>query len=110
MPLSDAPMLTPTMLDSASGESMARSRPNLSKKPSVARKTPPSPTSSPSTITLGSRSISWYRPSRTASMKVGMLRLFCEKMFEDVFLPGLRRFLGLVRSPFGEVLHLGVDG
>src|SRR5690606_30006924 len=67
MPLSAAPMATPTMADSAMGVSITRSSPNSSSRPWVARKTPPrTPTSSPSTITDGSARISSARASRTA--------------------------------------------
>src|SRR5262245_14950439 len=56
---------------SASGVSTHRSGPNRSRRPAVARKTPPArPTSSPRTMTLSSRSISTWRPSFTASTRV----------------------------------------
>src|SRR6516165_660564 len=56
------PTQRPLMRSSASGVSSTRSDPKRSWRPAVARKTPPStPTSSPSTTTLGSSSIA--RPS-----------------------------------------------
>src|SRR5207249_11163342 len=58
IPFSEAPIAAPTMHDSASGVSMQRSSPNSATKPSVARKTPPSPTSSPRTMIRSSRFIS----------------------------------------------------
>src|SRR4029077_893761 len=66
-----APIEVPTIWLSVSGVSITRSSPNSAQRPSVARKTPPFlPTSSPSTMTVSSRSISSRMPSRIASMKV----------------------------------------
>src|SRR3989304_2076068 len=71
MPYKAAPIPTPTMDSSASGESITRSSPYFSNSPMVARKTPPRlPTSSPTINTLSSRpnssSIAW----RMASIRV----------------------------------------
>src|SRR6478735_3657358 len=56
---------------SASGVSTQRSGPKRSRSPAVARKTPPArPTSSPITITSGSRSSSTWKASLTASTSV----------------------------------------
>ncbi|MNR01068.1 hypothetical protein D3C85_1168620 [compost metagenome] len=53
------PTATPAISPSASGVSITRLKPNLSRRPTVARNTPPlTPTSSPSTTTSGSCSIS----------------------------------------------------
>ena len=53
------PIAMPTIAPSASGVSITRCSPNLARRPSVTRKTPPStPMSSPSTRTSSSRSIS----------------------------------------------------
>src|SRR3954468_2527594 len=73
------PTAVPRMPASASGVSTQRSGPNLSRRPAVARKTPPArPTSSPMTMTASSRSISTWRASLTASTRVllgiGVLR------------------------------------
>src|SRR5512145_819638 len=62
------PTAVPRIPASASGVSMQRSAPKRSWSPAVARKTPPSlPTSSPITSTDGSRSISTWSASFTAS-------------------------------------------
>src|SRR5215831_8212939 len=62
------PTALPRIPASASGVSKQRSGPNLSRSPAVARKTPPArPTSSPSTITDGSRSSSTWNASLIAS-------------------------------------------
>src|ERR671936_2957567 len=56
---------------SASGVSTQRSGPKRSRRPAVARKTPPArPTSSPMTITFGSRPSSTWKPSLMASTRV----------------------------------------
>src|SRR5262245_33209101 len=56
------PMAMPTMAPSASGVSITRCSPNLARRPSVTRNTPPStPMSSPRTRTSSSRSISCMR-------------------------------------------------
>src|SRR5204863_1733384 len=66
-----SPTAVPRIPASASGVSTQRSGPNLSRKPAVARKTPPArPTSSPITITSGSRSSSTWNPSLIASTRV----------------------------------------
>src|SRR5512134_2147265 len=71
MPLRAIPIAIPTMPPSFSGVSITRSAPNRAINPSVARKTPPSlPTSSPRTITLGSRAISSRSASRIAWSRV----------------------------------------
>src|SRR5215208_6987275 len=62
-----APPMIPA---SASGVSTQRSGPNRSRRPAVARKTPPArPTSSPMTRTVSSRSISTWSASLTASTR-----------------------------------------
>src|SRR5438552_1463039 len=62
------PTAVPRIPASASGLSKQRSGPNRSRRPAVARKTPPArPTSSPITITDASRSSSTCRQSLTAS-------------------------------------------
>src|SRR5580765_6825008 len=62
------PTALPRIPASASGVSKQRSGPNVSRSPAVARKTPPArPTSSPSTITVGSRSSSTWNASLIAS-------------------------------------------
>src|SRR5262249_19410016 len=62
------PTALPRIPASASGVSKQRSGPNVSRSPAVARKTPPArPTSSPSTITDGSRSSSTWNASLIAS-------------------------------------------
>src|SRR6187397_2948190 len=63
-----SPTALPRIPASASGVSTQRSGPKRSRKPAVARKTPPArPTSSPSTITDESRSSSTWKQSLTAS-------------------------------------------
>src|SRR5947199_10207377 len=65
------PTALPRIPASASGVSTQRSGPKRSRRPAVARKTPPArPTSSPSTITSGSRSSSTLKPSLIASTRV----------------------------------------
>src|SRR4051794_15185570 len=65
------PTAVPRMPASASGVSTQRSDPKRSRRPAVARKTPPArPTSSPSTSTFGSRSSSVWSASFTASTSV----------------------------------------
>src|SRR6187551_1259183 len=62
------PTADPRIPASASGVSTQRSAPKRSRRPAVARKTPPArPTSSPMTITLSSRSSSTWNPSLMAS-------------------------------------------
>src|SRR4051812_10908551 len=66
-PVIAAPIAAPTIACSLIGVSRTRSGPNLSNRPSVSLKTPPAaPTSSPTSTTVGSRSISWAMPSATA--------------------------------------------
>src|SRR5713226_2081251 len=68
MPATARPSDAPMMPASASGVSTTRALPKRSTSPLVVRKTPPSlPTSSPSTMTRGSRSISSVRPLLIAS-------------------------------------------
>src|SRR2546425_2407799 len=93
IPFSEAPIAAPTMHDSASGVSMQRSSPNSATKPSVARKTPPSPTSSPMTMTRSSRFISSNMASRMASTIVFSVILGPLFFHEDV--PQSRRRFGL---------------
>src|SRR5438094_5182835 len=63
-----SPTALPRIPASASGVSKQRSGPKRSRRPAVARKTPPArPTSSPITITEGSRSSSTWNPSLIAS-------------------------------------------
>src|SRR5919197_3281448 len=67
-PAIQSPTALPRIPASASGVSKQRSGPNRSRSPAVARKTPPArPTSSPMTITLGSRSSSTWNASLIAS-------------------------------------------
>src|SRR5207245_2143100 len=62
------PTAAPRMPASASGVSKQRSAPKRSRRPAVARKTPPArPTSSPMTITSESRSSSTWNASLIAS-------------------------------------------
>src|SRR4051794_26976796 len=63
-----SPTAAPRMPASASGVSKQRSGPKRSRRPAVARNTPPArPTSSPSTSTDGSRSSSTWKQSLIAS-------------------------------------------
>src|SRR3954470_22937852 len=65
------PTAEPRIPASASGVSTQRSGPKRSRRPAVARKTPPArPTSSPITSTSGSRSSSTWKASLTASTRV----------------------------------------
>src|SRR5579864_5607324 len=69
-----SPTAVPRMPASASGVSTQRSSPKVSRRPAVARKTPPArPTSSPITSTFGSRASSWWRQSLIASTNVSSL-------------------------------------
>src|SRR6185369_3054972 len=62
------PTAEPRIPASASGVSTQRSGPKRSRSPAVARKTPPArPTSSPITITDGSRSSSTWKQALSAS-------------------------------------------
>src|SRR5690348_11574066 len=66
-----SPTALPRIPASASGVSTQRSGPKRSRRPAVARNTPPErPTSSPSTSTSASRSSSTCRQSLTASTSV----------------------------------------
>src|SRR5438034_7066652 len=66
-----SPTAAPMIPASASGLSTQRSGPNVSRRPAVARKTPPArPTSSPMTITSSSRRSSTWKQSLIASTKV----------------------------------------
>src|SRR5215207_11271872 len=68
------PTAVPMIPASASGVSTQRSGPNLSRRPAVARKTPPArPTSSPITITFSSRPSSTWKQSLIASSSVSSL-------------------------------------
>src|SRR4051812_39936784 len=70
------PTAEPRMPASASGVSTQRSGPKRSRRPAVARKTPPArPTSSPMTITEGSRSSSVWKQSLTASTSVNSAKV-----------------------------------
>src|SRR5580765_1675684 len=70
-PAMQRPTALPRIPASASGVSTQRFSPKRSRRPAVARKTPPArPTSSPSTITSGSRSSSTWKPSLIASTSV----------------------------------------
>src|SRR4051812_17718377 len=65
------PTALPRIPASARGVSTQRSAPKRSRSPAVARKTPPArPTSSPSTITFGSRPSSTWKASLIASTRV----------------------------------------
>src|SRR5262245_5243090 len=67
-PAMQRPTAVPRIPASASGVSTQRSGPNRSRRPAVARKTPPArPTSSPITMTEGSRSTSSWKQSLIAS-------------------------------------------
>src|SRR5215475_9842895 len=67
-PAMQRPTAVPRMPASASGVSTQRFSPNRSRRPAVARKTPPArPTSSPITITVSSRASSTWKPSLIAS-------------------------------------------
>src|SRR5881275_3341752 len=67
-PAMQSPTAAPRMPASASGVSKQRSAPKRSRRPAVARKTPPArPTSSPMTITSESRSSSTWNASLIAS-------------------------------------------
>src|SRR5262249_5084263 len=73
-PVMQRPTAVPRIPASASGVSTHRSAPNLSRSPAVARNTPPArPTSSPITITLGSRPSSTWNASLIASTSVSSL-------------------------------------
>src|SRR5512140_689310 len=62
------PIAVPRIPASASGVSTQRFSPKRSRRPAVARKTPPArPTSSPITITSSSRASSTWKPSLIAS-------------------------------------------
>ena len=66
-----SPTAVPMIPASASGVSTQRSAPNRSFRPAVTRNTPPScPTSSPMTMTRGSRSSSTCSASLMASTSV----------------------------------------
>src|SRR5207253_3562971 len=70
-PAMQRPTADPRIPASARGVSTQRSGPKRSRSPAVARKTPPArPTSSPITITSGSRSSSTWNASFTASTSV----------------------------------------
>src|SRR5579884_2199476 len=69
-PAMQRPTAAPSMPASASGLSTHRPGPNRSRRPAVARKTPPArPTSSPSTSTVSSRASSTWSASFTASTR-----------------------------------------
>src|SRR5262249_41433911 len=75
-PAMQRPTALPRIPASAKGVSTHRSAPNLSRSPAVARKTPPArPTSSPMTITFGSRPSSTWNASLIASTSVSSLTL-----------------------------------
>src|SRR2546429_6394525 len=105
------PTAVPRIPASASGVSTHRSAPNLSRRPAVARKTPPArPTSSPITSTESSRPSSVWKASLIASTSVSsateqlpqLRQLGCKRrrrrgvgMFEDQ--ADIGRRLGLRR-------------
>src|SRR3990170_2168213 len=133
IPYNAAPMPTPTMESSASGESITRSAPYFSNRPMVARKTPPrGPTSSPTMNTRSSRpsssSMAWRRPSisvmsampdilrvhREATLLqagIGCLGRQADRLFHLLLGPGLDLLLGLVvqcsepHQPVAEAGH-----
>src|SRR5437667_8258191 len=69
-PAMQSPTALPMIPASASGVSTQRFSPKRSRRPAVARKTPPArPTSSPITITVSSRASSTWSASFTASTR-----------------------------------------
>src|SRR3990170_802514 len=106
MPYTAAPMPTPTIESSASGESMIRLGPYLSNSPSVARNTPPrGPTSSPVMNTHSSRASSSSIAWRMASMRVisGMISLRRIHRAKSAFHRRVRRGFGKLM----RVVHFG---
>src|SRR5665213_155352 len=110
MPARARPSDAPMMLASASGVSTTRAPPKRSTSPLVVRKTPPSlPTSSPSTMTRGSRSISSARPLLIAAtmLRCGMSVRPPSKQLGALLKNALRRLLINVLE---EVLGTGDRG
>src|SRR5262245_21031374 len=91
------PTAEPRIPASASGVSTQRSGPKRSRRPAVARKTPPArPTSSPITITSGSRSSSTWNASLKASTSVSSAK--DPPQLGEVGLEGRRRVDERVRE------------
>src|ERR1700719_3569223 len=110
MPAKARPSDAPRMLASASGVSTTRAPPKRSTSPLVVRKTPPSlPTSSPSTMTRGSRSISSARPLLIAStmLRCGISVRPPSKQLGALLKDALR---GVLINVLEEVLGTGERG
>src|SRR5919198_3777361 len=119
-----SPTALPRIPASASGVSTHRSGPKRSRRPAVARKTPPArPTSSPITSTDGSRSSSTWNASLIASTMLSsaiaedppqLLQVRAERgrrvdvgVREEELRVGRRLGLGLRDPPAHELLRLG---
>src|SRR5581483_1302534 len=116
-PCTAMPTHRPLMSSSASGVSITRSGPKRFSRPTVARNTPPlTPTSSPSTTTLGSSCMARASARLTASTSVtsamGAALQLAPLGRVDVRQPGVEVIEhGLRRArPHGEIaLHRGLD-
>src|SRR5919198_938358 len=123
-PAMQRPTALPRIPASASGVSTHRSGPKRSRRPAVARKTPPArPTSSPITSTDGSRSSSTWNASLIASTMLSsaiaedppqLLQVRAERgrrvdvgVREEELGVGRRLGLGLRDPPAHELLRLG---
>src|SRR5919201_5943145 len=111
-PAIHSPTAVPRMPASASGVSTQRSLPKRSRKPAVARNTPPArPTSSPITRTRSSRSSSVWSASLTASTRVRSATVQDPPEFGQVVLEGGRRLYQCVLEEergIGRRLGLGL--
>src|SRR5690242_18912751 len=110
------PTAVPRMPASASGVSTQRVAPNRSSRPAVARRTPPArPTSSPITITSGSRPSSTCSASLTASTTVSsaiaqVWRRVDVRVREEQLRIGGRRRLGRGDAGAHQILCLLAAG
>src|SRR3954470_1232072 len=110
-PAMQRPTAEPRIPASASGVSTQRSGPKRSRRPAVARKTPPArPTSSPITSTSGSRSSSTWKASLTASTRVSSATEDPLQL-REVGLVRRRRFdVGVLEDESGVGGRLGLGG
>src|SRR5690606_31796569 len=133
-PWAAMPTARPPRAVSASGVSITRFRPNCSRSPSVARKTPPlTPTSSPSTTTLSSSRMARCRARLTASTRLSFFSFMAlpsaclaprDALAQHLALLGqharptrveivehrLRRLLAGLLETLHRLLHLGLAG
>ncbi|MCY1453688.1 hypothetical protein D9M71_706980 [compost metagenome] len=101
-PWAAMPTARPAIMVSASGVSITRLKPKLSRKPNVARNTPPlTPTSSPSTTTRSSSAMARCSARLTASSKVTLSLLMLASCLASRTLEDFLALVGQCLRPTG---------